>query len=64
MAMSLAAVPGRRSEVVGIFAAGDDVITENHYRGTLAESGEDVSHCICYVFHFVDGKVTDQREYG
>ena len=64
MAMALAMFPGRRSDVVQIFAAGDDVITENHWQGTSVESGEHVTRDICYIFHFVDGKVAEQREYG
>jgi hypothetical protein len=56
--------PGRRSDAGGMFAAGDDVITENHWQGTSAQSGEHLTRDICYIFHFVDGKVTEQREHG
>ncbi len=64
MATTLAAYPGRRSDVRAIIAAGDDVITENHWQGTSAESEELLEGDTCYIFHFVDGKVTEQREYG
>jgi ketosteroid isomerase-like protein len=64
MAKSLAMFPGRRSDVGRIFAVGDDVITENHWQGTSADSGEYSTRDICYIFHFVDGKVAEQREYG
>jgi ketosteroid isomerase-like protein len=64
MEISLAMVPGRRSEVNGIFAAGDHVITENRFHGNLADSGQQLTNDICYIFQFVDGKVVEQREYG
>jgi ketosteroid isomerase-like protein len=64
MAKALAMFPGRRSEVSEMYAAGNDVISENHWQGTFAETGEAMARDICYVFHFVDGKVTEQREYG
>jgi ketosteroid isomerase-like protein len=74
MAAALALFPDRRSDVVGTFSTGDDVITENRWQGTLASAieyrGEAVpavqhmTHDICYVFHFVEGKVAEQREYG
>lgn len=61
---ALAAVPGRRSEVVNILSAGGAIVTENHFEGTVAESGQRVAVDMCYIFRFVDGKVVDQREYA
>jgi ketosteroid isomerase-like protein len=63
MAQSLAMFPDRYSDVRQVFAVGDDVITENHWQGT-ADSGQPSTRDICYIFHFVDGKVAEQREYG
>lgn len=74
MAWALAAFPGRRSDVLRVFAVGDDVITENHWQGTSADvieygdqavpPGQHMTRDICYIFHFVDGKIAEQREYG
>jgi ketosteroid isomerase-like protein len=64
MAQMIAMSPGLRSDVGHIFAVGDDVITENHWQGTPAGSDLHLTSDICYIFHFVDGKVTEQREYG
>jgi ketosteroid isomerase-like protein len=64
MHAALAAVPGRRSQLVNIFCAGDTVVTENHFEGIVAESGQRVAVDMCYIFQFVDGKVVDQREYA
>jgi len=64
MEMSLATVPGRRSEVSYVFAAGDHVVTENRFHGTLADSHEPFTNNMCYVFRLADGKIVEQREYG
>jgi ketosteroid isomerase-like protein len=64
MEMSRTAFPGRRSDVNGIYAAADHVITENRFHGKLADSGQELTNDICYIFQFVDGKVAEQREYG
>jgi ketosteroid isomerase-like protein len=57
---ALTAVPGRRSRVVNILSAGNAVVTENHFEGTTAESGQPVAVDMCYIFQFLDGKVVDQ----
>jgi limonene-1,2-epoxide hydrolase len=64
MAMSLDMFPGRRSDIGNIIATRNDVITENHWQGTRADSGEQMMRDICYIFHFLDGRVIEQREYG
>jgi ketosteroid isomerase-like protein len=64
MHTALAAVPGRRSQVANILSTRDTVVTENHFEGTIAESGQRVEVAMCYIFQFVDGKVVDQREYA
>jgi len=64
MQSALAAVPGRRSHVVNILSAGDAVVTENHFEGTVAGSGQRITVDMCYIFQFIDGKVVDQREYA
>ena len=64
MHSALAAVPGRRSQVVNILSEGDAVVTENHFEGTIAGSGQGITVDMCYIFQFVDGKVVDQREYA
>ena len=64
MEHSLAAVPGRRSTVVHAHATGDSVITENHYEGALAETGEPITKDICYVFRLKNGLIVEWREYG
>jgi hypothetical protein len=61
---ALRAVPGRRSRVVHILNADDLVVTENHFEGTVAESGQRVTVDMCYFCQSVDGKVVDQREYA
>jgi hypothetical protein len=64
MHAALAAVPGRRSHVVNVLSAESTVVTENHFEGTIAESGQRVEVDMCYVFQFLSGKVVDQREYA
>jgi limonene-1,2-epoxide hydrolase len=64
MQAALAAVPGRRSHLVNIVSTGGTVVTENHFEGKLAATGQAVVVDMCYVFQFVDGKVMDQREYA
>jgi limonene-1,2-epoxide hydrolase len=64
MEHSLAAVPGRKSTVLHAHASDDYVITENHYEGALAETGEPITKDICYIFRLEDGLIVEWREYG
>jgi predicted SnoaL-like aldol condensation-catalyzing enzyme len=64
MKQALKLFPGRRSECVHAHAAGDVVITEMHWHGIAADSGQSRAVDICYIFRFVNGKVVEQREYG
>jgi ketosteroid isomerase-like protein len=64
MKHALALFPGRRSECIHAYAADDVVITEMHWQGVAADSGESRAVDICYIFRFVNGKVAEQREYG
>ena len=64
MAHSLAAVPERKSTVLYAHATDDHVITENHYEGALAETGESIVKDICYIFQLQDGLIVEWREYG
>ena len=61
---ALALFPGRRSRCVNAYACGDVVVTEMHWEGTAAESGETRTADICYIFRFVNDQVVEQREYG
>jgi hypothetical protein len=61
---ALALFPGRRSECVAAYAADDAVITEMHWQGIAADSGDSRAADICYIFRFVNAKVVEQREYG
>ena len=61
---ALAAVPGRRVGVVHVVSAGDTVVAETHFEGTIAGSGERIEIEMCYVYEFRDGKVVDVREYA
>jgi hypothetical protein len=49
---------------VSAYACGDVVVTEMHWEGTAAETGEHRVADICYIFRFVNGQVVEQREYG
>ena len=64
MTQALALFPGRRSECVHAYGADDVVITEMHWHGIAAASGQSREADICYIFRFVNGKVMEQREYG
>jgi ketosteroid isomerase-like protein len=63
MQAALTAVPARRMRVVNIVSAGDVVVAETHFEGTVAGSGQRVAVDMCYVYEFRDGKVVDVREY-
>jgi hypothetical protein len=64
MEHSLTALPERKSTVLHTHATDDYVITENHYEGALAETGESITKNICYIFRLEDGLIVDWREYG
>jgi ketosteroid isomerase-like protein len=64
MEHSLAALPERKSTVLHAHATDDYVITENHYEGVLAETGEPITKDICYIFRLEDGLIVEWREYG
>ena len=64
MEHSLAALPERKSTVFHVHATDDYVITENHYEGVLAETGELIAKEICYIFRLEDGLIVEWREYG
>jgi hypothetical protein len=55
---SLARFPGRRSECVHALAAGDVVVSENHW------VAEGLAVDMCYVFRLANGRIVEQREYG
>jgi limonene-1,2-epoxide hydrolase len=63
MDAALAAVPGRRMRVVNILSAGDAVVAETHFEGTIAGTDDQIAIDMCYVFEFRNGKVVDVREY-
>ncbi len=64
MKHALAMFPGRRSECTHACAADDVVVTEMHWHRAAADSGENRTADICYIFRFVNGEVVEQREYG
>jgi limonene-1,2-epoxide hydrolase len=63
MDAALASVPGRRMRVVNILSAGDSVVAETRFEGTIAGSSEQLAIDMCYIYDFDDGKVVDVREY-
>jgi ketosteroid isomerase-like protein len=64
MAMSLATIPGRRSDLSAVFSVGDHVITENRFHGTMADSGQPVTNNICYIFQLSMERLSNSASMG
>ena len=60
---ALDAVPGRRMRVLNILTAGDAVVAETRFEGTIAGSDQHLAIDMCYIYEFDDGKVVNVREY-